>query len=122
MWQQFSDAACWLRGQPLEHVAQVRIRIVAVEPRRVHEAHDRRGALARAQTAGEQPVVAPQRNGPDLVLHPVVIDGQLAIVDEARERCPAVQAVVDRLGRGGPVGYLLPLQRQPRVQRIGDLA
>jgi hypothetical protein len=42
----------------------------------------------------------PSAIGPDAVLHPVVVDGHVAVVQEARERLPAVEAVVDR-PRGG---------------------
>jgi hypothetical protein len=45
-----------VRGQPLEHVGQVRQWIKAVEPRRVHQRHDCRSALAATQAAGEQPI------------------------------------------------------------------
>ena len=46
--------------------------------------------------------------------------GRVAVVEEARQRRPAIQAVVDRLGGRRAVGHLLALQRQPLVQRIGD--
>jgi DNA-binding transcriptional LysR family regulator len=44
-----SPMPCRLGGQPLEHIAQVRVGIVPVDPRRVHQAHDRGRTLARAQ-------------------------------------------------------------------------
>ena len=34
---------------------------------------------------------------PDAIFYPIVIDGQISIVQIACERLPAVQAVVDRL-------------------------
>lgn len=39
MGQQFLDAAVGLRGQPLEHVAQVGVRVMPVELGRLHQAH-----------------------------------------------------------------------------------
>lgn len=33
MLQQLLDAACWLRGEPLQHVVEVRVGIVPVQPR-----------------------------------------------------------------------------------------
>lgn len=39
-----------------------------VELGRVDQAHDRGGALVGAQAAGEQPVLPPERDGPDAVL------------------------------------------------------
>lgn len=103
VWQQFVDAAGRLCRQPLEHIAQVGVRIDAVHLRRADQAHDRRGALAGAQTAGEQPVVAPERDRPDPVLDPVVVGRQVAIAEVARERRPALQAVIDRSGGGRAV-------------------
>jgi hypothetical protein len=45
-----------VRGQPLEHVGQVRQWVKTVESRRVHQRHDCRSALATAQAASEQPI------------------------------------------------------------------
>jgi hypothetical protein len=49
MRQQLGDATGRLRGQALERVAQVRIGIVPVQARLVHQAHDRRGTFARSK-------------------------------------------------------------------------
>ena len=49
MRQQLLYAAGALRGQALKHVLYVSVRIVPVEPNRVHEANDRSGAFARTQ-------------------------------------------------------------------------
>jgi hypothetical protein len=43
------------------------------------------------------PSLASDRDRTDLVLDPVVVDRQLAIVDEAHQRLPGFEAVVDRL-------------------------
>ena len=56
MRQQLFDPSGWLRGQPLEHVAQVDVWIQSVELGRVDQAHHGRGSLSRPQAAGEQPV------------------------------------------------------------------
>jgi len=119
MRQQFFDPADRLRRQALEHVADVGVRIMPVEPRGVDQAHDRSGSLAGPQAAGEQPVISAQRDRPDLVLDPVVVNGQFAIIDLTRQRFPAFEAVVDRLGGGRPIGHQLPLLDQPLLQRIG---
>ena len=50
----------------------------------MHQAHHRRGAFARTQRAREQPVVAPDGDRQDLILDPVVVSGQIAVVDLAR--------------------------------------
>jgi len=119
MRQEFSDTSSRVRGQPLQDIAEVSVRVMPVELCRVHQAHDGCCPLARAQASREQPVVAPERDRPDLVFHPIVVNGQVSVVDVARQRCPSVQAVVDRLGRCRSVGHLVTLLHQPLMQRIG---
>jgi hypothetical protein len=103
MRQQLFDPAGRVRWQPLEHVLEVGVRIVPVELGRVHQAHHRAARLpARRLPANSQ--FAAQRNRPDLVLHPVVVDRQFAVVDVARERCPALEAVVDGRAVADPSG------------------
>lgn len=100
MRQQFINAAGLLQWQALEHIAHAGVGIKPINPGRVDQAHYRCGALAGSERSGEQPVRSPQRDRPDLVLHPVVVDVQFANVDEACERRPSVQALVDGLGGG----------------------
>src|SRR5947209_20619053 len=57
--QQFANTARALRGQPLKDVFEVTVRIVAVEPGGLNQAHDRRGTLSRAQRSRKQPIGAP---------------------------------------------------------------
>lgn len=45
MRQQFLDPTGRLRGQPLQHVLEVGVRIVAIDVGRVHQAHDGCGPL-----------------------------------------------------------------------------
>ena len=75
MWQQILNAVGALHGQACHHIAQVGIRVMPVHARRLDQTHDGGGALARAQAASEEPVVAANGNGPDLVLNPVVVHG-----------------------------------------------
>jgi hypothetical protein len=58
---------------------------------------------ARHQRSGEQPVLSTGGPRPDLLLVEVVVDGQRRIMQVARERGPALEAVVDRPGGGGGV-------------------
>ena len=59
---QLVDTAGRLRGQPLEDVFQVCVRLVPIQARRVHQAHDGCGSLAGAQAAGEQPIRPAERD------------------------------------------------------------
>lgn len=90
MRQQFRDPAGRLRRQSLQHVAQVGIQVKPIELGRVDQAHHGRSQLARAQTAGEQQVLPPQRDGTDAVLRPIGVDGQLAVVEVSGQRRPAL--------------------------------
>ena len=58
MRQEFFEAACGLRRQSRKHVLEIRVRIMAVEFRRLDQTHGRSGASASTQRTGEQPVVA----------------------------------------------------------------
>jgi len=93
---------------------------MAIEFGGLDQAHDRGGALAGAQAAGEQPVLPAERNRPDLVFDPVVVDRDLSVRQVARQRDPAFQAVVDGFGAGAAIWDLLPLLAQPGIQLIGD--
>ena len=56
--QQLPNPAVGLRRQLFEHVLQMREGLVAVEPRGLNQAHDRKGTLARPQAPREQPVLS----------------------------------------------------------------
>jgi len=92
---------------------------VPIEPGGVQQAHDRRRPLARTEAAGEQPILSAQRDRPDQVFDPVVVDAQFAVVDVARESGPAFEAVIDGLGCGTPIGHLVPVCHQPSMQQVG---
>lgn len=120
MRQQLANLTGLVRRQPLQHIAQVGMRIKPIELFRLDQAHDGGRTLASQQRACKQPVLAPNRNGAHLVLDPVVVDGQSAVVDEPRERLPALEAIVQRPGRGPTVGHQAALRQHPFVQRIGN--
>ena len=120
MRQQLADATGLVRWKTCQHVLEVLIGVVPIHARRLNETHDSRCTLTRTQAASEQPVVAPNGNRPDLILDPVVIHGKLSVMDEARQRLPPAQAVIERLGCRRIARHLLSLQCHPLVQRIDD--
>jgi len=61
-------------------------------------------------------IIPPNGDGPDLILDMVVIDRQMPVIHKAGERTPALEAVIDRSGRGRAIGNLLPVRHQPLVQ------
>lgn len=117
--QQVSHRRSGLCRQSLQHIIEIRIGLQPVEPSGVQQAHDGRSPLARMQAAGEQPVLASQGDGADQVFNAIVVRSQVAVVDEARQRRPPFEAVVDGLGGRAAVGQLLPVGHQPGMQQIG---
>lgn len=120
MRQQLIDAAVKVQWQPLEHVLQVDPRIVPVQLGQVHQTHDDRRSLASELAAGEEPGFASHCPRADQPLAVVVVEGDLAVEQEAPERGPALQAVVERPGGASPVGHALALDDHPGVQRIPE--
>ena len=57
---------------------------------------------------------------PDLILHPVVIDGYCPIIEITGQRRPSFQTVIDSLGEFGSVGVLCSLPDQPGMQFVDD--
>ena len=86
MRQEVGDLMVFVRGQTLQHIFQIGIGIMPIEPGALNQAHDRSGP----QGACEQPVFSPDSNGSDLVLCPVVVDRQLPVTQEARQCCTAL--------------------------------
>ena len=93
---------------------------MAIELGGLDEAHDRGGAFAGAQATGEEPILAAERDGPDTVLDPVVVDWHLTIVEIMNQGRPAFETVIDRFCRRRTIGYLLPSPLEPRFEFIED--
>ena len=120
MGQQIFDLAVALRGQPIQDILEIGVGVEPVEAGRLDQAHDGGGPLAGPLGAGKEPVAATQGDGPDQVLDVVVVHRQRRIVEEAGQRGPALEAVVECLGRGGGVGELDALQRHPFMPGVHD--
>ena len=80
----------------VEHLAQVRLGIQAVQLRRADQAVDRRGALAAGVRAGEEVVLAAERHRAQRALGGVVVDVDVAVVAVADQCRPARERVADR--------------------------
>lgn len=87
---------------------------------RLDQVHDGSRAPTSAQRSREQPVRAPDRPWPCLVLDPVIVDRRIAIIQVACERFPALEAVVDGPRRARAIRHTLALYDQPPMQRLGD--
>jgi hypothetical protein len=106
--QQGADIAIERRRQAGQHIGQPRLRFMTVGPGRRQQAHDRRRTFASSFGSRKKPVFSTKRNRPDRVLDRVVVDRVGAVVRIARQRRPATQGVVDRIGGAAVTGYLRP--------------
>ena len=61
MRQEFGDQMVFVRGQALQHVFEIGVGVVPIEPGALNQAHDRSRTLAGPQRAREQPVFAIMR-------------------------------------------------------------
>ena len=85
MRQQLADGRHLVCRQALQHVFHLGVRVVTIEPGRVHQRHHGSGPLAGAQTTGEEPVVFSNRNRADLPFEVIVVDRQASVIEEPRE-------------------------------------
>ena len=92
-------------GDALEHGAQVRLRIHAVQFRRADQAVDARGTLAAGVRTTKEIVLPAKCHRPQRALGGVVIDFDTPIRDVARQRGPAREHIADRLGEFGFLRY-----------------
>ena len=91
-------------GDAVDHLAQIGFRIEAVELGGFDERVSRGGALAAGIGAGEQIVLAAERERADGALGGVVADLQGAVIEIARERRLAGAGITDRLGQLAAAG------------------
>lgn len=121
MRQQLIDFTPTLRRQACKNVLQVSRRVMPIEPRRLDQTHDRRRTYTATSRASEHPVRAPKSPRPDLVLAPVVIDGHSTVIEIARQRNPALKAVIQRLGDGRSLRHKLPPGDHPGMTRCANV-
>ena len=105
--------------QPREDIGEPGLRVDVVELGGLDERVDRGGASATFVGAGEGPVVATDRDAAQRPLGGIVGDAKATVIEEARERGPALETVVDRLGGLVLCGELGALRSQPGLQ-LGD--
>jgi len=113
MRHQFFEAVIGVRWQPLEHVAELRVRVLPVQLGRLQQVHHDRGPLAGEFAACEQPCAASHGTRTGLSFKVVVVHRHPAIARVVRERRPVLQAVVDRFGDRAAFGYPSPLALLP---------
>ena len=90
--RQLSDGLIGRGVQALQHVPEIRMGFDAVQPAVGDERVDHRAALARFFWAEKQPVPFPNGRWPNRVLDQIVVDLHFAVLQEAFQPWPLVQA------------------------------
>ena len=78
-------------GHALEHVGEVGVRLHVVELRGFNQRADRRPAPGTAVAAGEQMVLAAQRNRPDGALDRIGVEFDAAIIKSSNSSYAALK-------------------------------
>ena len=114
--QQVADAFGGVIQHAREDVGEPGLRIDVVELGGGDERVEGSCPPAAFVGAGEGPVAAPDRDGTQLALGGVVGHAQAAIIEEAGQRRPALEAVVDGLAGIAVLGDPGALLAQPGLQ------
>src|SRR5262249_43614846 len=84
------------------------------------ERGDHRPMLGPGVGAGEQRMLAAERQGTDGPLDDVAVDLDASVVEEQAQALPAGQSVSDRLSELGLLAEELELVAQPRLERVDE--
>ncbi len=100
-WRQLIDLAVRVRGEAQQDVLQIRERCDVGEFAALDERVQQRGAASAFKAAGEEPILSTNGHDAELVLGPIVVDGDAAILDEALQRRPLIREISDRVAEWG---------------------
>ena len=101
-WHQFANAVDRMTLRDLsESVADISLRVEAVELRCLHDRVDRCGALTADVGTSEEVVLAPERDAADGILGDVVVGFEAAVVEEPAEHLAPSQSVSESIGQWG---------------------
>ncbi len=99
--QQFVDAVDRMVSNALEHVGEIRLGIEAIQACRADQAIHRGGTFATEVGAGEQVIPSAEGDAAQCSLGDQVVDFRTPVAAVVDERRPAIQRVLNRLGRVG---------------------
>jgi hypothetical protein len=111
------DALGGMIRQAGEHVGEPGLRIDIVEFGGCDQRVNGGGSASTFVGPRESPIAAPDRNGTQLALSGIVGHAEPAVVEEAGERYPALDAVVDGFAGLAALGDPGTLLTQPALQR-----
>jgi hypothetical protein len=119
--QEIGDAL-WMIRQACKDVGEPGLRVDGVELGSVDQRVDRGGAVAAFVGAGERPVLAAQGDAAQRAFGGVVRHAQAAVVEEAGERIPALESIIDSLAGLASAGEFGPALAQESVQISNERA
>ena len=120
-WQQIVDLAVGMAVDDLgDDVGEVGVRFDAEELAGLDQRGDDGPMLAAAVGAGEECVLAVQRDRPDRAFDDVGVDLDAAVVEEAGEPLPARERIADRFGELCLLTDQSELGAQPGFEFIDD--
>ena len=99
-----------------DDIGDVALRVAAVQLAGLDERGEYGPVLAAAVGAGEEGILAVERNGPDGSLDGVGVDLDAAVVEEEAEPVPSGECIADRLGELALLADALELDLQPSVE------
>ena len=88
-------------GQPLQNIRQPGARVDVIEFGGLNQGIERRRKPPTRVRAGEGPVPPSDGNAPDRSFRRIVGQADAPVLKKSRERRPALEQVVDRLGDRG---------------------
>ena len=119
-WQEIVDGAVGVAVDDLgEHVGEIEMRVDAAEFAIFDQRGDNGPIVTSAIGAGEERVLAIERDGPDRTFDRVGVDLNATVVKESGETFPARERVADRLGELALLADERELCPQPGLE-FGD--
>src|SRR5262249_23367792 len=95
--RQLRDETMRMRGDAQQHVFEIVKRRDVDERAALNERIEERGPRGTVEAAGEEPVLATNSDGAELMFGPVVINPEAAVFDQALERRPLIPQIPERV-------------------------
>src|SRR5438034_9996200 len=107
-------------GHALQDVPEIGEGLHVVELCRGDEGANGGPSLSATIRAGEQMVLAPERDGPDRAFDGIVVELDTAVVQEMTEGRPAGKGVTDRVGEATAARNATKLHLEPRPHCLDE--
>src|SRR5437588_9550657 len=105
-------------GHALQDVLEIGKGLHVIELCSCDEGANGGPSLSATVRAGEQMVLAPKRDGSDRAFDRIVVELDTAIVQEAAQRWPAREGILDRSGEAAAARNATKLRLEPRPHSL----